>query len=477
MNIKSVLNILGSLLFLLGLSMLFPIIIALIYREIDIFVFIISLGVTMISAQVLKSFKYSESGLQYKDGFIVVTLGWLLVSFYGALPFMLAGVFSNPIDAFFESVSGFTTTGATVILSLESLSHTILFWRSLTHWLGGMGIIVMTLAILPQLAGNMHLFKAEVPGPVHNRIKPRIQQTAKTLWFLYIFLTLAQTFFLWISNMPLFEAVIHSFGTISTGGFSSRSLSVSAYNSYLIESIVTVFMFIAGTNFNLIYDFSRGNYGQLYDDEEFRLYVKLVLVSIIFITANLVLKEYSSLINSFRYAAFQVISIITTTGFATINYDTWPPFSRWILLILMFIGGSAGSTAGGIKIIRVKLLLKKGFQELYRLLHPRAVKKVKINKQVVSERISTSILGFFFLYISAFVLVSLILTGFGTDIISSVSAVAATLGNIGPGLELVGPLNSFEVFPVPAKLLLSLCMLLGRLEIYTILVFMFMDWQ
>jgi trk system potassium uptake protein TrkH len=457
--------------------MIIPVIIGMYYHEEDAFVFIICMGITFISGSLLRKFKYNQVGLQYKDGFVVVTIGWFLVSIYGAFPFLLGGIFSNPVDAFFESVSGFTTTGATVIMSLESLSHTMIFWRSLTHWLGGMGIIVMTMAILPQLAGNMNLYKAEVPGPLDNRIKPRIQETAKALWFIYLLLTILQSFLLFINGMPLFEAAIHSFGTISTGGFSSRALSVRAYNSIVIDGIMTIFMFLGGTNFNLIYGLFRGRIKELFLDEELRFYTAILLISIALISVNLYLQVYQDPISSIRYAGFQVVSIASTTGYATVNYDTWPPFSRWILLILMFIGGSAGSTAGGIKVVRIKVLLKKGIQELYRLLHPRVVKKIKVNKRVVSERASTGILGFFFLYINVFVLVTVFLTYYGIDIISSISAVAATLGNIGPGLGLVGPLKSFLSLPDKAKLLLSFCMLMGRLEIYTILVFVFMDWR
>lgn len=477
MNINSILYILGSLLIFVALSMLLPILVGFYYHEEDAFVFIITMGLTFISGSILRKFRFNKNGLKYKDGFVVVTLGWLLVSIYGAIPFYLSGILKTPIDAFFESVSGFTTTGSSVIMSLESLSHTILFWRSLTHWLGGMGIIVMTMAVLPQLAGNMHLFRAEVPGPLDNRIKPRIQETAKTLWFIYILLTALEIILLKVNGLPLFEAVIYSFGTISSGGFSSRALSVRAYNNIIFEYIIIFFMFLAGTNFNLIYSIFKGRISEIYNDEEFRFYLLLLLSAIILITFNLFFNVYGDMSTSIRYAAFQVVSIASTTGFATVDYDTWPPFSRWILLILMFIGGSAGSTAGGIKVIRIQVLFKKGLQELYRLLHPRAIKKIKVNKQSVSERISTSILGFFFMYITVFVLATISLSYFGIDILSSISAVAATLGNIGPGLELVGPLNSFMPLPQFAKLILSCCMLMGRLEIYTILVFIFMDWR
>lgn len=477
MNINSILYILGSLLIFVALSTLLPILVGFYYHEEDAFVFIITMGITFISGSILRKFRFNKNGLKYKDGFVVVTLGWLLVSIYGAIPFYLSGILKTPIDAFFESVSGFTTTGASVIMSLESLSHTILFWRSLTHWLGGMGIIVMTMAVLPQLAGNMHLFRAEVPGPLDNRIKPRIQETAKTLWFIYILLTALEIILLKVNGLPLFEAVIYSFGTISSGGFSSHALSVRAYNNIIFEYIIIIFMFLAGTNFNLIYSIFKGRISEIYNDEEFRSYLLLLLSAIILITFNLFFNVYGDISTSIRYAGFQVVSIASTTGFATVDYDTWPPFSRWILLVLMFIGGSAGSTAGGIKVIRIQVLFKKGLQELYRLLHPRAIKKIKVNKQSVSERISTSILGFFFMYITVFVLATISLSYFGIDILSSISAVAATLGNIGPGLELVGPLNSFMPLPQFAKLILSCCMLMGRLEIYTILVFIFMDWR
>lgn len=474
MRTSSILNILGNLLQLIALFMSFPFLVGIYYREEDAFVFIITMGITAISGFILKKFK--NRGLQYKDGFVVVTLGWLLVSLFGAFPFLLAGIFSNPVDAFFESVSGFTTTGATVILSLESLSHTILFWRSLAQWLGGMGIIVITIAILPQLAGNMHLFKAEVPGPLHSRLKPQIQETAKAFLSIYLLLTVSQLFLLYISGMPFFEALIHSFSTISTGGFSSRALSVGAYRNVIIDLIVIIFMFIGASNFKLIYSFFKGQWFSVLKNEELRFYILILLISILLITLNLY-NNYYDFYNSLRYASFQVISISSSTGYANVDYDSWPSFSRWILLVLMFIGGSSGSTAGGIKVIRIKILFKKGLQVLYKLLHPRAVKKVKIDNLVVSEDVSTNILGFFFLYILVFVIAVVGLSYFGIDIVSSISAVAATLGNIGPGLELVGPLNSYLPLPDPAKMLLIACMLLGRLEIYTILVFIFMDWS
>ncbi|MGM0471989.1 MAG: TrkH family potassium uptake protein [Bacillota bacterium] len=472
MRLKIIFNILGKLLIFVGLTMLLPLLVALYYREIDAISFLVSMGLTVSVGKIMQKFSTSEQEVRHREGFAIVTLGWILISIFGAIPFMLSGVFDNFVNAFFESVSGFTTTGATVILSLESLSHSILFWRSLSHWLGGMGIIVMSIAILPELAGSMQLFKAEVPGPVHDRLRPRIKETAKTLWVIYIILTFTQVLFLFFNQMPLFDSIIHAFGTMSTGGFSSRTLSVRAYDSLMIEGIMIWFMFLSGTNFTLHYQVLRGNLKSLVQDKEFRFYILIVVTAISLIAVNLRLQVYKSWLESLRYAAFQTLSIMSTAGFATVDYDIWPPFARGILLVLMFIGGCAGSTAGGIKIIRIYALMKKGFQELHKLIHPRAVTSLKIGNRAVSEEVSTSILGFFFLYIIVFVVAAITLTSFGIDIISSVSAVAATLGNIGPGLGLIGPLNTYVPLPTVGKLLLSFCMLLGRLEIYTVLVFM-----
>ncbi|MFW6282103.1 MAG: TrkH family potassium uptake protein, partial [bacterium] len=309
MNLKSIFNTLGNLLQLLAFFMVLPICVGLYYGEEDAFVFIITMGLTAFSGFLLKQFNFEKKGLQYKDGFVLVTLAWLLVSLYGAFPFLLSGIFSNPVDALFESVSGFTTTGATVIMSLESLSHTILLWRSLTHWLGGMGIIVISLAILPQLAGNMYLYKAEASGPLHNRLKPRIQETAKTLWFLYIFLTIIQFILLNINGMPAFEAIIHSFGTISSGGFSSRALSVGAYRNIIIDFVIILFMFISAVNFNLIHSFFKGSWRNISKNEEFRFYIFILLIAIILISININTNVYNDFFLSLRYAAFQVVSI------------------------------------------------------------------------------------------------------------------------------------------------------------------------
>lgn len=470
MRIKVILHIVGSLLLMLGFSLLLPVIVGFYYGEADAIDFLL-LALIVIPAGCFFYFLFrSPLDLRYREGFAIVTVSWVLISAIGMIPFITTGTLTNYADAFFESVSGFTTTGATVIMSLENVSQTILFWRSLSHWIGGMGIIVMSLAILPQLAGKMQLYKAEVPGPMHERLRPRIRETAKTLWWVYVSLTVIQLILLYLNGLSLFDAIIHSFGTISTGGFSSRTLSVRAYNSDTVYWITTFFMFLAGVNLALYYEAFRGKIRVIWRDQEFRVYLAIVLVFILVIAFNLRINLYQNMYLSLKYSAFQVVSIITTTGYSLVDYDIWPPLARWLLLILMFIGGCAGSTAGGIKIIRLYALVKKCKLELFKLRHPRAVTQLTIGKKKISDEVSTGILEFFFLYILVFVISVIFLTSDGTDLISSISAVAATLGNIGPGLGIVGPLKSFMPLTDAAKYLLSGCMLMGRLEIYTVLV-------
>lgn len=473
MRLKLIFHVIGGLLIFLGVSMLFPLMVGLYYGESDGLDFFFLASLTISSGLLIYHFLRTPLDIRYREGFAIVTISWILISAIGAIPFRTTGVLTNFADAFFESISGFTTTGATVIISLENVSHTILFWRSLSHWIGGMGIIVMSLAILPELAGKMQLFKAEVPGPMHERLRPRIRETAKILCYVYLSLTLLQIILLYLNGLHLFDAIIHSLGTVSTGGFSSRTLSIRAYNSGVIHWIVTLFMFLAGVNLALYYQAFRGRLRVIWRDTEFKVYTGIILVVTLIITVNLRLHVYTDLYQSLKYAAFQVVSIITTTGYSVVDYDIWPPLARWLLLILMFIGGCAGSTAGGIKVIRVYALVKKCWCELIKLRHPRAVTRLTVGRKVIPDEISSGILGFFFLYIFVFAISVICLTSYGIDLVSSISAVAATLGNIGPGLELVGPLNSFISLPNAAKYLLSGCMLLGRLEIYTVLVFLF----
>jgi len=368
-------------------------------------------------------------------------------------------------------MSGFTTTGATVLTNIESQPHGILFWRNFTQWLGGMGIIVLGIAILPKLAvGGRQLLAAESPGPSPEILRPRITETAKIMWGIYLLFSFSEVILLKLAGLPLFDSFIHMFSTMSTGGFSSHTSNIGFFDRARVETIITCFMFLAGGNFALYYYLLKGKPKALFKDSEFRFYSFVVIAAIILVTFNLWGGTYKSIWSSFRYAAFQVVSINTTTGFTTQNFDLWPPLSRGILLLLMFIGGCAGSTAGAMKNMRILILLKKGYRELLRLAHPRAVIPVRLGGRPVEERVIAGITGFFILYILLFLISSLILMKLGVDMVSSVAATAATIGNVGPGLGLVGASQNYAFLPPVAKVILSLNMLLGRLEIYTVLV-------
>ncbi len=411
------------------------------------------------------------SDLGPREAFAVVSLSWILCSAIGALPFYLHGSVSTYTDAFFEAMSGFTTTGASVLTNIEANPRGILFWRSLTHWLGGMGIIVLSLAILPFLGvGGMQLFKAEVPGPVPEKLTPRIQQTALLLWGVYVILSVAETILLVFAGMSLFEALTHTFGTMATGGFSPKSLSVGFYRSPFVEWIITAFMFLAGANFTLHYFALRGRLSVFWKDEEFRFYALVTLLGTATIMAVLLAgKTYASLSDALRYSAFQVVSILTTTGFVTADFERWPAYAQLLLLVLMFIGGCAGSTGGGMKNIRVLLLARQAKAEIRRLLHPRAVIVPRVGGKVVEREAINSVAVFFVVYMALFVGASLVMAGMGLDLVSAISSVAATLGNIGPGLGIVGPMDNYAAVPWAGKWILSLCMLLGRLELFTVL--------
>ena len=406
-----------------------------------------------------------------REAFVVVSLSWVLCSAIGALPFYFQGSVPTYADAYFEAMSGFTTTGASVLTDIQGNPRGILFWRSLTHWLGGMGIIVLSLAILPFLGvGGMQLFKAEVPGPVPEKLTPRIQQTAVVLWGVYVLMSAAETVLLMVAGMNLFDALTHTFGTMATGGFSPRNLSVGYYQSPAIDWIITAFMFLAGANFTLHYFALRGKLSVFWKDDEFRFYTWVTLFSTLTITAALMLgSHYASLGQAVRYSAFQVVSILTTTGFVTADFEKWPAYTQLLLVVLMFVGGCAGSTGGGIKNIRILLLGKQAAIELKKLLHPRAVLVPRVGGRVVERDAVSSVGVFFVVYMGIFVGASLVMAALGLDILSALTSVAATLGNIGPGLGVVGPMDNFAGVPQAGKWVLSLCMLLGRLELFTVL--------
>lgn len=454
--------------------MLVPGICSLIYGEDDLWVFFVSASFTSISGFILERLtKPSEKleEIERKDGFLIASLCWFAAGIFGAIPFMLYGVFENPIDAIFESVSGFTTTGASVMKDIEIFPHGILFWRSFTQWLGGMGIIVLAIAILPRLAvGGMQLMAHEVPGPTTEKLTPKIAETAKKLWAIYLIFSALQFLLLYIAGMSLYDSILHTFTTMSTGGYSPNNLSIGAYGSPLIEVIILVFMFIAGANFVLHYWLFKGDVKKLSDDPEFRFYLFLNIGAILFITLDLWMRTHPSLLQALRFASFQVVSIGTTTGYATDNFDLWPSFSKWVLLILMFIGGCAGSTSGAIKNIRILILFKKGYREIYKLIYPKAVLPIRVGKRVATEDAISSMTTFFLFYFFIFLVGTLLVMAQGVPIITAISACATTIGNVGPGLEQVGPVLNFAHLPGFTKIVLSLLMLLGRLELFTIIV-------
>jgi trk system potassium uptake protein TrkH len=468
MNYRAIVFILGTLLLLLAVCMLPSLMWSLYYGENDTFAFTISMLVAFTSGIILRKFTSIEATLGIRDSFLIVTLGWTLACVVGALPFVLSGTVNNIIDGLFESVSGFTTTGASIIDDLEILPHGILFWRSFTQWLGGLGIIVLFLAILPKIGGGLQLFRAEVPGPSVEKFSPRLTRTAKVLWFIYLGLTVLQTFLLMFSGFNFFDALTHTFATVATGGFSTKNLSIGAFGNPAAEIIIIIFIVVSGVNFKLYYHLIEGDRKRILKDPEFRFYIITITIATILIALNL-WSSTLSIPSILRTSAFQVVSIITGTGFTTANYDTWPGFSKMVILLYMFLGGCAGSTTGAIKQIRILVLFKYSFREGIKMLHPKAVIPVKIGGKSLSDDLVKNILGFTFTYLFVFIFGSLFMSFLGLDLISAISSVAAALGNTGPGLGLVGPLYTYSHIPAIGKLFLCMCMLLGRLELYTVI--------
>ena len=410
-----------------------------------------------------------KTALYARDGFAVVALAWVLMSAFGALPFVLSGDLPNYIDAFFETVSGFTTTGASILTAVEPLSRGGLFWRSFTHWVGGMGVLVFVMAILPMTDGHgMHLMRAEVPGPSVGKLVSRMSDTAKILYSIYFIMTILLIVLLMAGGMPLFDACIHSFGTAGTGGFSSRNLSVGAYNSAYFDIIIGIFMLLFGVNFNLYYFLLVKRFRDVFRSEELRAYLFIVTASVLAIAANIV-HMYGSVGTSLRHAFFQVSSIITTTGYATADFNLWPTFSKGILVVLMFVGACAGSTGGGIKVARIVILTKASFADMRKMLHPNAVTTVRFEEKPLTDRSVRSVYQYIAVYLLVFVASFLLLSLEGFDLVSTFTALAACINNIGPGLEMVGPMGNFSAFSPAAKLLLSFDMLVGRLEIFPML--------
>lgn len=472
MNLKIIIRVLGFLLVVEGVAMLLALAIALIYGEQDIYAFLIALGINLaLGSAIVFGTSKAKKDIGKKEGFIIVSLVWIVFSFFGCFPYIFSGFIPNFTDAFFETMSGFTTTGSSILNDIEALPHGLLFWRSITQWLGGMGIIVLSLAILPVFGvGGMQLFIAQVPGQNHDKISPRIKQTAKTVWKIYMVFTLVEVVLLWIGGMSLFDAVCHSFTTMATGGFSTKQASIAYWSSPFIQYVIIVFMFLAGTNFTLSYFALKGKLLVAFKDEEFKYYGFFTLGFTALIFIGLLFTTQLGVEQAFRDALFQVLTIITTTGYATANYLTWSPVLTTIIFGLFFFGGSAGSTGGGIKIMRIVVLLKNSYHEFKRLVHPHAIVPVKFNNHSVDSKIVTNVLAFFIIYLIIFATSTVIFTLIEPNMETAMGAVATSLGNIGPGLGSVGPAENFAHIKPVGKWFLSFLMLLGRLELFTVLV-------
>ncbi len=475
MRWRYILSTVGILTLFFGLTMIFPLFFGLYYKDQSVIPLLKSLGITMIAGfSLFICFRGTKAEfVTQREGMAIVAVGWTAVGLFGAFPFYIGGEIPSFVDAFFESVSGFTTTGSSVLTNIETMSKGLLFWRSFIQWLGGMGIIVLSVAILPFLGvGGMQLYKAEVPTPVPDKLKPRIRETAMILWKVYALISLAETIFLLIGGMNLYNALCHTFTTMPTGGFSTKNASVAHYNSAYIDAVIIFFMLLAGINFSLHYQMLKGKPLVFWKDSECRFFLGIVLLLTIIVSFNVYGTVYNKIGQALRYGAFQVVSIVTTTGYATADYEKWPAMSQLILLLCMFLGASAGSTGGGMKCLRVMLYLKYCYKELFALVHPHSVKHIKIGGKPVPDDVMRSILGFMGLYVGLFAFCSVLLAGMGVDFVTSFSAVAATLGNIGPGFGIVGPVENYAQIPYLGKWLLLWCMLLGRLEIYTVIIFL-----
>ncbi|KIH75985.1 trk system potassium uptake protein TrkH [Geoalkalibacter ferrihydriticus] len=474
MNRVLVLRILGILLAFLAAVLLAPIPFSLYFADGAWPSFLLSSLICAALGGVLILKCRSPREMAVRDGFAVVTFGWTAFALFGALPYLLSGSIPSVLDALFETMSGFTTTGATILPDIEALAPSILFWRALTQWLGGMGFIVLSLAILPMLGvGGMQMFKAEMPGPTADRLKPRIQDTAKLLWGVYVLLTSAQTLLLMLGGLSFFDALCHAFTTLASGGFSPKNASVGAYDSAYVDWVIILFMFLAAVNFALHYQVLRGRGREMWRNEEFRVFLGLTLVIIVLVMWANQGAVYTSLSDNLRYSTFQVVSIFSTTGYATADYGMWPAMSQYLLFLAMLVGGCAASTAGGMKVARLLLLIKHAQVQIYRLIHPRAVRLVKLGDVPVDREIMQSILGFFALWMAIFMVATILMASTGLDMVSAAGSVVATLAVIGPGFGSVGPMENYAHILPFGKSVLVVCMLLGRLELFTVLVLFF----
>ncbi|MAO07975.1 MAG: potassium transporter [Alteromonas sp.] len=484
-NFRIIAHLMGLLLLVNGGFMLIAALVSLLHKDgVVQQMGLASLTAILIGGVTMFLTKNHRKEIQKKEGYIIVTFGWIFMSLVGTLPYVFTGAIPNFTNAFFETMSGYTTTGASILSDIEGLPEGVLFWRSITHWIGGMGIIVLAIAILPLLGiGGMQLFAAEAPGPGGDKLHPRITDTAKRLWLIYVGYTLAETILLWVAGMSFFDAINHSLSTLSTGGFSTKNASVAFWNGQpIIQYIIIVFMFLAGTNFVLSYFAFKTKFSKIFKDEEFKLYATFIIgltaiaAAIIYFQADPAISSidhpmvWGPLESAFRHGLFQVLAIVTTTGFVSADYTLWTPFLTIFFFGLMFLGGSAGSTAGGIKIVRHLIMIKNGILEFKRTLHPNAILPVRYNNKSVQQPIVFNVLAFFILYMLSFIIGVLVFSWLGLDFETSLGGAASTLGNVGPALGSLSPVDNYGALPAAAKWWSSFLMLIGRLELFTVLI-------
>lgn len=469
MNKKMIFYIIGKILQVEGILLLLPVIVSLIYQEQVTRIYGVIALLLLVLGSLISRSAPRDKDFFIKEGLFIVGISWFLMAVFGALPLVFSGEIPHFVDAFFEIVSGFTTTGATVLSDIDQLSHASLFWRSFTHWVGGMGILVFTVAFIPLTSGRtMHILKAEMPGPIVGKLVSKAQVTAQILYILYGALTLIEVLLLLVGGMPLFDSLLTTFSTAGTGGFTMSNAGIIGYHSPYIEGVLTVFMIIFGINFNLIYLAALGRGWLVLKNEELRWYLGIIATSTVLLTVN-IRRLYGSMGEAFRYAVFQVASIITTTGFATTDYDQWPMFAQNVLLLLMFVGASAGSTGGGIKVSRIVMVAKSGLKEIKRMLHPHGVVTVDFEGAPVTARTLNNIHSYLLLYALVFCGALLVVSLENLDFHTTFSAVATTINNVGPGFNGVGPMKNFGDLTALSKYTLAFTMLAGRLEIFTVL--------
>ena len=469
MNARMIARILGTVLLIFAALMVFPLIAGLCYGE-NVMNFVISIAATGAAGGILLLFKPRTSAISSRDGYAAVGLAWIFMGLFGALPFVISGDIPDYVDAVFETISGLTTTGSSILPNVEALSRGGLFWRSFTHWIGGMGVLVLIMAVLPTGdEHSMHIMRAEVPGPTVGKLVPRARETARILYFIYGALTIIETVLLMLGGMSFYDALLHAFATAGTGGFSTRAASVAAFNSLYIEMVIALFLVLFGINFNLYYFVIIGQVKEALKSEELHCYFALIAAATFSIAAG-ISKMYGGFGTALRHAFFNTMSIVSTAGFGTVDFVQWPEYAQYILVLLMFIGGCAGSTGGGLKLSRVMLLVKTAGADVVQMLHPREVRRVQMDGKRVDAATTKAVYSFFFLYVLIIVVTGLLISVDGYDFTVNFTAALSSMSNIGPGLSIIGPSGNFAIFSTFSKIVLTIVMLLGRLEIYPLVI-------